>query len=98
MTKWLEMENLVKQFIRHRYFEIFNKKILIVGFGRIGKKLIKKCLGFDMQVYVYDPYVDERTIKSLGGKNNSIRKWFERCRYSINECTSEQRYKKYDCQ
>ena len=49
-------------------FEIFNKKILIVGFGRIGKKLIKKCLGFDMQVYVYDPYVDERTIKSLGGK------------------------------
>ena len=21
-----------------------------------------------MQVYVYDPYVDERTIKSLGGK------------------------------
>ena len=49
-------------------FEIFDKKILIVGFGRIGKKLIKKCLGFDMQVYVYDPYVDEGTIKSLGGK------------------------------
>ena len=49
-------------------FEIFNKKILIVGFGRIGKKLIKKCLGFDMQVSVYDPYVDEETIKTLGGK------------------------------
>lgn len=49
-------------------FEIFNKKILIVGFGRIGKKLIKKCLGFDMQVSIYDPYVNEKTIKSLGGK------------------------------
>ena len=41
-------------------FEIFNKKILIVGFGRIGKKLIKKCLGFDMQVSIYDPYVMKR--------------------------------------
>jgi D-3-phosphoglycerate dehydrogenase / 2-oxoglutarate reductase len=49
-------------------FELFDKKILIIGFGRIGKKLIKKCLGFDMNVLVYDPYVDEENIKSLGGK------------------------------
>ena len=49
-------------------FELFAKKILIVGFGRIGKKLIKKCLGFDMNVLVYDPFVDEKIIKSLGGK------------------------------
>ena len=49
-------------------FEVFNKKILIIGFGRIGKKLIKKCLGFEMHVSVYDPYVDEKIVKSLGGK------------------------------
>ena len=49
-------------------FELFSKKILIIGFGRIGKKLIKKCLGFDMNVLVYDPFVDEKIIKSLGGK------------------------------
>tara|TARA_B100000686_G_scaffold335820_1_gene404902 strand:- start:499 stop:1473 length:975 start_codon:yes stop_codon:yes gene_type:complete len=49
-------------------FELFDKKILIVGFGRIGKKLIKKCLGFDMKVLVYDPYVDEKNIKLLGGE------------------------------
>ena len=49
-----------------------------------------------LHIIVYnDPYVDERTIKSLGKKNNSIRKWFA-FRYSINECTSEQS-KKYDC-
>jgi D-3-phosphoglycerate dehydrogenase len=48
-------------------FELFNKKILIVGFGRIGKKLIKKCLGFDMKAYVYDPLVDINIITSLGG-------------------------------
>ena len=49
-------------------FELFNKTILIAGFGRIGKKLIKKCLGFDMKVIVYDPYVDEKVINSFGGK------------------------------
>ena len=52
----------------HQTLELFNKKILIVGFGRIGKKLIKKCLGFEMEVYVYDPFVDKKIIESLGGK------------------------------
>jgi D-3-phosphoglycerate dehydrogenase / 2-oxoglutarate reductase len=49
-------------------FELFNKIILITGFGRIGKKLIKKCLGFDMKVLVFDPYVDDMTITSFGGE------------------------------
>jgi len=48
-------------------FELANKKILIVGFGRIGRKLIKRCLGFEMKVYTYDPFVDQKTIESFGG-------------------------------
>ena len=52
-------------------FELFNKTILITGFGRIGKKLIKKCLGFDMNVLVYDPYIDQEVIASFGGKKIS---------------------------
>ncbi|MDA9654252.1 hydroxyacid dehydrogenase [Candidatus Pelagibacter sp.] len=48
-------------------FELFNKTVLIAGFGRIGKKLIKKCLGFDMKILVFDPYVDDVTITSFGG-------------------------------
>ena len=48
--------------------ELWNKNILIAGFGRIGKNLIKKCKGFDMNVFVYDPYVDEETITEFGGK------------------------------
>ena len=49
-------------------YELYNKEILIAGFGRIGKNLIKRCLGFDMRVNVYDPYVDSKTINSYGGK------------------------------
>ncbi len=49
-------------------YELYNKEILIAGFGRIGKSLIKRCLGFDMRVNVYDPYVDSKTINSYGGR------------------------------
>ena len=48
--------------------ELFNKQILIAGFGRIGKNLIKRCLGFEMKVKVYDPFVKEEVIKSFGGE------------------------------
>ena len=36
-------------------FEIYQKNILIVGFGRIGKELSKRCLAFETNVYVNDP-------------------------------------------
>ena len=46
---------------------------MIAGFGRIGKALIKRCKSFEMKVNIYDPYVDEKTIKSFGGnKINSF--------------------------
>ena len=61
--------------MRHENFQLFKKKILIAGFGRIGRKLIKRCLGFDMHVYAYDPFVDQKTIESFGGiKINDLEK------------------------
>ena len=54
--------------MRHNTLELSNKKILIIGFGRIGRKLIKRCLGFEMEVYAYDPYVEKKVIESFGGK------------------------------
>ena len=53
--------------MNHNTFELSNKKVLIIGFGRIGKKLIKRCLGFEMKVYAYDPYVEKNVIESFGG-------------------------------
>ena len=49
-------------------YELFKKEILIAGFGRIGKNLIKRCLGFEMKVFVYDPFVNKEIIESYGGK------------------------------
>ena len=48
-------------------YELFDKEILIAGFGRIGKNLIKRCKGFEMKVNVYDPYVEKNVIESFGG-------------------------------
>ena len=48
--------------------ELWNKNILIMGFGRIGKSLIKRCIGFEMNVYIYDPFVSKEEIESFGGK------------------------------
>ena len=47
--------------------EIWDKNILIAGFGRIGQALIKRCLGFEMKVFVYDPFVSKDIIEKLGG-------------------------------
>ena len=44
------------------FFELYKKKVLIIGFGRIGKEVAKRCLGFDMEVYVYDLFLDNEII------------------------------------
>ena len=48
-------------------FELWNKKILIIGFGRVGKNLINKCQAFGMKTYVYDPFIDQKTIETFKG-------------------------------
>ena len=48
--------------------ELWKKNILIAGFGRIGQSLIRRCKGFEMNVFVYDPFVSKDIIEELGGK------------------------------
>ena len=47
-------------------WDLSEKSLLVIGYGRIGSKLVKRALAFDMDVYVYDPYVDQSTIKKSG--------------------------------
>ena len=49
-----------------RPVEFFGKTLLIVGFGRIGTRVAKRCLGLEMTVLVYDPYVAADAIRSAG--------------------------------
>ena len=62
--------------------ELYNKEILILGFGRIGKSLIKRCLGFDMNVKIFDPFVSGDIIKKLGGtKIENLENGLKTCDY-----------------
>ena len=54
--------NFEKRYQLPNFFELYKKKVLIIGFGRIGKEVAKRCLGFDMEVYVYDPFLDNEII------------------------------------
>jgi len=40
------------------FFELYKKNIVIFGFGRIGKALAKRCIGFETNVYVFDPFIN----------------------------------------
>ncbi len=46
--------------------ELAGKTVLIVGFGRIGTRSARRCLGFDMNVLIYDPYVSAEKITAAG--------------------------------
>lgn len=46
--------------------EVTGKTIAIIGTGRIGQAMIKKCTGFDMNILCFDPaYRDEAFVKQI---------------------------------
>ena len=45
------------------FFELYQKNIVIFGFGRIGRAVAKRCLGFEANVYVYDPFVNQNVVE-----------------------------------
>ena len=46
------------------FFELYKKNILILGFGRIGQAVAKRCYGFESNILIYDPYVDRQYIEN----------------------------------
>lgn len=53
--------------------ELWNKTLGIIGFGRIGKEVVKRMKGFEMKILIYDPYVGEEEIKKFGGKKVDLK-------------------------
>ena len=47
-------------------FDLYGKTVLIVGFGRIGTRIAKRCQAMEMQVLIYDPYKAAAEIKAAG--------------------------------
>jgi D-3-phosphoglycerate dehydrogenase len=46
--------------------EIDGKSLLTIGFGRTGTRVARLARAFDMQVFAYDPYIDQSLIAAAG--------------------------------
>ena len=80
--KEVRLGNFKKNASSIETLELFNKEILITGFGRIGKSLIKRCLGFEMKINVFDPFVTKDIINQFGGnKIEDFEKALKTCDY-----------------
>jgi D-3-phosphoglycerate dehydrogenase len=53
---------------RYSGSELWKKNLGLIGFGRIGRGVAKRALGFDMDVLVYDPYIQEGQVDIPGVK------------------------------
>jgi len=42
--------------------ELYEKRVLVVGFGRIGTRVAARCRAFEMAVEIFDPYIPRSTI------------------------------------
>ena len=78
----VRLGNFKKNASKIETLELFKKEMLIVGFGRIGRSLIKRCLGFDMKINIFDPFVDDKIIKNFGGnKVENLDEGLKTCDY-----------------
>lgn len=46
--------------------ELFEKNVLVIGFGRIGTRVAPRCAAFGMKVHICDPYVSDNVIRDKG--------------------------------
>ena len=53
----------------------------LVGFGKLPRRLIELVEGFDLEVLVYDPYVDAAAVDAAGAKKVDLDELLDRSRY-----------------
>jgi len=46
--------------------DLWRKTVLVVGFGRIGRRVARLCAAFDMEVIVADPFVEPEAVAAAG--------------------------------
>jgi D-3-phosphoglycerate dehydrogenase / 2-oxoglutarate reductase len=49
-------------------YDLYGCTVGVVGFGQVARQLAPRLSGFNVELLVYDPYVDEETIESYGGE------------------------------
>ena len=71
--KW-ERSELVGQ-------ELKNKKLGVIGFGKVGKEVASRARSFEMEISVYDPYVSDDKIVESGAKASTLENLLKEVNY-----------------
>lgn len=50
-------------------YDLLGKTALVIGFGRIGSRLVKRLVAMEMNVLVYDPFKSAADIKAAGAEH-----------------------------
>ncbi len=62
--------------------ELKDKKVGIHAYGNVGKNVTRIAKGFDMEVFAYDPFVDNGTIKADGVEPyDTVEELYSNCHY-----------------
>lgn len=64
--------------LRLRGSQLLGKTLGVVGLGAIGGRLVELCAPFDMDVVVFDPYLDDITAQARGVRSVSLAELLER--------------------
>jgi len=58
----------------------------LIGFGRIGRQIVKKLSGFEMKTLVFDPHVDERVISAAGAAKSDLARLLRDSQFVLIAC------------
>ncbi len=50
-------------------YDLLGKTALVIGFGRIGSRLVKRLVAMEMKVLVYDPFKSAAEVKAAGAEH-----------------------------
>jgi len=58
----------------------------LIGFGRIGKTVARKLSGFQMHIYVFDPYLDAVTVEKAGASKVELPELLRKSQFVLVAC------------
>lgn len=77
-VKYKEDYSSSKQYA-HTFPGNYNTKVGIIGAGRIGRGVIERLSGYQLEFYVFDPFLTQEAAETLGVTKSSLEDIFENC-------------------
>ncbi|MEJ2248723.1 MAG: NAD(P)-dependent oxidoreductase [Candidatus Lokiarchaeota archaeon] len=62
----IEFEDYLKYYELFRGIELLGKKVGIIGFGQVGRRVAERLKAFGTKILIYDPYVEDEEVEKYG--------------------------------